>query len=197
MPPPPAFPLTPELLLPMNKLLALAATAFLVVGCGTPASYKDPNGRDLVVSLEKVDIQDFATAGSTMLQSMVNAPAFQKAGAAPVLQVGNVLNDTASNFDTSLLLTKITSPLVNAGRVRLLDSDPAAVAARKATPGAAVPVAEFVLKGKILEDRSNAGRTRQASFVFQLTLVEVKSSLAVWQDEKIVTKQGSKNSVGF
>ena len=75
--------------------------------------------------------------------------------------------------------------------------DPAAVAARKATPGAAVPVAEFVLKGKILEDRSNAGRTRQASFVFQLTLVEVKSSLAVWQDEKIVTKQGSKNSVGF
>jgi PBP1b-binding outer membrane lipoprotein LpoB len=181
----------------MNKLLALAATAFLVVGCGTPASYKDSNGRDLVVSLEKVDIQDFATAGSTMLQSMVNAPAFQKAGAAPVLQVGNVLNDTASNFDTSLLLTKITSPLVNAGRVRLLDSDPAAVAARKATPGAAVPVAEFVLKGKILEDRSNAGRTRQASFVFQLTLVEVKSSLAVWQDEKIVTKQGSKNSVGF
>jgi len=28
-------------------------------------------------------------------------------------------------------------------------------------------------------------------------LVEVKSSLAVWQDEKIVTKQGTKNSVGF
>jgi PBP1b-binding outer membrane lipoprotein LpoB len=181
----------------MNKLLTLAATAFLLVGCGTPASYKDSNGRDVVVSLEKIDIQDFATAGSTMLQSMVNAPAFQKAGAAPVLQVGNVLNDTGSNFDTSLLLMKITVPLVNAGRVRLLESDPAAVAARKATPGAAVPVAEFVLKGKILEVRSNAGSTRQASYEFQLTLIDVRSSLAVWQDTKIVTKQGSKNSVGF
>ena len=60
-----------------------------------------------------------------------------------------------------------------------------------------MPVAEFVLKGKILEVRSNAGSTRQASYEFQLTLIDVKSSLAVWQDVKIVTKQGSKNSVGF
>ncbi|MEY4272445.1 MAG: hypothetical protein RL250_1311 [Verrucomicrobiota bacterium] len=182
----------------MNKLLALAATACLFVGCGTPASYKDANGRELVVSLDKVDIQDFATAGSTMLQSMVNAPAFQKAGAAPVLQVGSILNDTANNFDTSLLLAKITSPLVNAGRIRLLESDPVALAARKASgASAAVPVAEFVLKGKILEDRARAGGTRQASYIFQLTLVDVKTSLAVWQDEKTVTKQGSKNAVGF
>ena len=181
----------------MKKLLALAATACFLVGCGTPASYKDANGRELVVSLDKVDLQDFATAGSGMLQSMVNAPAFQMAGRVTVLQIGSVVNDTASNFDTSLLLSKITAPLVNAGRVRLLESDPAALAARKATPGAAVPVAEFVLKGKILEDRARAGSTRQASYIFQLTLVDVKTSLAVWQDEKIVTKQGSKNAVGF
>ncbi|NDB07059.1 MAG: hypothetical protein EBX95_15410 [Acidimicrobiia bacterium] len=60
-----------------------------------------------------------------------------------------------------------------------------------------VPHAEYVLKGKILEDRSNAGSTRQSSFVFQLTLVEVKRGVAVWTEEKIVTKQGSKNAVGF
>jgi PBP1b-binding outer membrane lipoprotein LpoB len=54
-----------------------------------------------------------------------------------------------------------------------------------------------VLSGKILEDRSNAGSTRQSSFVFQLTLVEVKRGVAIWKDEKIVTKQGSKNSIGF
>lgn len=197
MPPPPPLPLTLAFAFLMNQLLAFALTALLLVGCGTPASYKDANGRELVVSLDKVDIQDFATAGSTMLQSMVNAPAFQKAGAAPVLQVGGIVNDTANNFDTSLLLTKITAPLVNAGRVRLLESDPVALAARKASGAAAVPVAEFVLKGKILEDRARAGSTRQASYVFQLTLVEVKTSLAVWQDEKTVTKQGSKNAVGF
>lgn len=179
----------------MNKSLLLAST-LLIVGCGTPASYKDPSGRDLVVSLEKVNIQDFATAGSAMLQSMVQSKAFDRKNA-PVLQLGQILNDTTNNFDTSLLLSKITMPLVNAGRVQLLESDAVANAARAATPGSKVPVAEFVLKGKILEDRANAGSTRQASYIFQLTLVDVRTSLAVWAKEETVTKAGSKNSVGF
>jgi uncharacterized protein (TIGR02722 family) len=179
----------------MNKLSLLACAVF-IVGCGTPATYKDPNGRDLVVSLDKVNIQDFATAGAQMLQSMVSSPSFSKG--APVLQLGNVTNDTADNFDTSLLLSKITVPLVNSGRVTLLDADATAAAARAASGSkAAVPHAEYVLKGKILEDRSNAGSTRQNSFVFQLTLVEVKRGVAVWSEEKIVTKQGTKNAIGF
>ena len=179
----------------MNKLSLLACAVF-IVGCGTPATYKDANGRELVVSLDKVNIQDFATAGSQMLQSMVSSPSFSKG--APVLQLGSITNDTADNFDTALLLSKITVPLVNAGRVTLLDNDATANAAR-ATSGsnANVPRAEYVLKGKILEDRSNAGSTRQSSFVFQLTLVEVKRGVAVWTEEKIVTKQGTKNAVGF
>lgn len=179
----------------MNKSLLLAS-ALLIVGCGTPASYKDPNGRDLVVSLEKANIQDFATAGSAMLQSMVQSKAFDRK-TPPVLQLGQILNDTTNNFDTSLLLSKITMPLVNAGRVQLLESDAVANAARAATPGSKVPVAEFVLKGKILEDRANAGSMRQASYIFQLTLVDVRTSLAVWAKEETVTKAGSKNSVGF
>jgi PBP1b-binding outer membrane lipoprotein LpoB len=179
----------------MNKL-SLLACAVLIVGCGTPATYKDPNGRDLVVSLDKVNIQDFATAGSQMLQSMVTSPSFSKG--APVLQLGAITNDTADNFDTALLLSKLTVPLVNAGRVTLLDNDATANAARAESGSKAnVPHAEYVLKGKILEDRSNAGSTRQNSFVFQLTLVEVKRGVAVWQEEKLVTKQGTKNAVGF
>ena len=179
----------------MNKLFLLACAVF-IVGCGTPATYKDPQGRELVVSLDKVNIQDFATAGSQMLQSMISSPSFSKG--APVLQLGSITNDTADNFDTALLLSKLTVPLVNANRVTLLDNDATANAAR-ATSGsnANVPRAEYVLKGKILEDRSNAGSTRQSSFVFQLTLVEVKRGVAVWTEEKIVTKQGTKNAVGF
>ena len=180
----------------MNKSLLLGLTAF-VVGCETPATYKDPEGRELFVSIGKVDIQDFANAGNAMLQEMVKSPAFDSAGASPVIQVGQITNDTATNFDLSLLLSKITGPLVNAGRIRLIDSDPVASAARASTPGAAVPLPQYVLKGKILEDRANAGRTKQSSFVFQLALVEVKTSLQVWQKEKIVTKQGTTNAVGF
>jgi len=179
------------------KHLLLSGLTLLIVGCETPASYKDPEGRELVVSLGKVDIQDFANAGNDMLQEMVKFPAFDRAGASPVVQVGQITNDTATNFDISLLMSKITGPLVNAGRVRLIDSDPVASAARASTPGAAVPVPQYVLKGKILEDRADAGRTKQSSFVFQLALIDVKTSTLVWQREKIVTKQGTTNAVGF
>ena len=92
----------------MNKFSLLACAVF-IVGCGTPATYKDPQGRELVVSLDKVNIQDFATAGSQMLQSMISSPSFSKG--APVLRLGTITNDTADNFDTSLLLSKITVPL--------------------------------------------------------------------------------------
>ncbi len=179
-----------------QPILALAVAAFLA-GCETPATYKDPEGRELVVSIGKVDIQDFANAGNVMLQEMVKSPAFDRPGAAPVVQVGQITNDTATNFDLSLLLSKITGPLVNAGRVRLIDSDPVASAARASTPGASVPLPQYVLKGKILEDRASAGRTQQSSFVFQLALVEVRTSLQVWQKETIVTKQGTTNAVGY
>lgn len=109
--------------------LSLLACAVFIVGCGT-ATYKDPTGRELVVSLDKVNIQDFATAGSQMLQSMISSPSFAKG--APVLQLGSITNDTADNFDTALLLSKLTVPLVNAGRVTLLDNDATANAARAA-----------------------------------------------------------------
>lgn len=182
----------------MNRFILLLSTAlFVLVGCGTPAAYKDPNGRDLVVSLDQVNIQDFASAGAAMLQSMSNAPALNQQPPA-VLKLGTVTNDTTVNFDTSLLLSKLTVPLVNSGRIVLLESDAAADAARQAQGAQGqVPQAQLVLKGKILEDRANAGSTRQASYVFQLTLVDVKRGVALWTEEKIVTKQGTKNSVGF
>lgn len=179
----------------MNKLFLLAC-AVLIVGCETPASYKNPEGKDLVVSLGKVDIQDFATAGQAMLQSMMLSPAFDRAGAKPVLEIGRIKNDTATVFDTDLLLSKLNVPLVNSGRVTLISKDPVAEEAR-AKVGGTVPKPDFVLSGKILEDRAKAGKTKQASFVFQLTLIDVRNGTAAWTEEKIVTKQGTKNAVGF
>jgi hypothetical protein len=56
---------------------------------------------------------------------------------------------------------------------------------------------DYTLSGKILEDRATAGRTRQTSYIFQLSLTEVKTGLAVWEEEKVISKQGTRNAVGF
>jgi hypothetical protein len=58
-------------------------------------------------------------------------------------------------------------------------------------------IPDYTLSGKILEVRAPAGSTRQTSYVFQLSLTEVKTGLSVWEEEKQITKQGKRNAVGF
>ena len=196
----------------MNRTLLIAA-ALALVGCETPATYVDPNAGAGVVSLDQVNIQDFANAADGMLQSLYDSPAFvgakAKDGGSPVLMVGRVRNDTAGNFDTDLLVKRLTISVTRSGKARVAKAagfggaeDQAAAEARKAAAAesgqsAAAIIPDFTLSGKILEVRAQAGSTKQVSYVFQLSLTEVRTGLAVWEDEKQITKQGKKNSVGF
>ncbi len=196
----------------MNRTLLIAA-ALALVGCETPATYVDPNAGAGVVSLDQVNIQDFANAADGMLQSLYDSPAFvgakAKDGGSPVLMVGRVRNDTAGNFDTDLLVKRLTTSVTRSGKARVAKAagfggaeDQAAAEARKAAAAesgqsAAAIIPDFTLSGKILEVRAQAGSTKQVSYVFQLSLTEVRTGLAVWEDEKQITKQGKKNSVGF
>lgn len=196
----------------MNRTLLIAA-ALALVGCETPATYVDPNAGAGIVSVDQVNIQDFANAADGMLQSLYDSPAFvgakAKDGGSPVLMVGRVRNDTAGNFDTDLLVKRLTTSVTRSGKARVAKAagfggaeDQAAAEARKAAAAesgqsAAAIIPDFTLSGKILEVRAQAGSTKQVSYVFQLSLTEVKTGLAVWEDEKQITKQGKKNSVGF
>lgn len=196
----------------MNRTLLIAA-ALALVGCETPATYVDPNAGAGIVSIDQVNIQDFANAADGMLQSLYDSPAFvgakAKDGGSPVLMVGRVRNDTAGNFDTDLLVKRLTTSVTRSGKARVAKAagfggaeDQAAAEARKAAAAesgqsAAAIIPDFTLSGKILEVRAQAGSTKQVSYVFQLSLTEVKTGLAVWEDEKQITKQGKKNSIGF
>ena len=196
----------------MNRTLLIAA-ALTLVGCETPATYVDPNAGAGIVSIDQVNIQDFANAADGMLQSLYDSPAFvgakAKDGGSPVLMVGRVRNDTAGNFDTDLLVKRLTTSVTRSGKARVAKAagfggaeDQAAAEARKAAAAesgqsTAAIIPDFTLSGKILEVRAQAGSTKQVSYVFQLSLTEVKTGLAVWEDEKQITKQGKKNSVGF
>ncbi len=196
----------------MNKTLPLLALA-LLTGCQTQqAVYVDPNKGQGIVSLDQIDIQDFANAADSMLQSLYDSPALagaSRGGQRPVLMLGNLLNDTANNFDMSMLTKKITVSLTRSGKVGVSKAagfggpeDLAAAEARRNAAflggEAAKPIMpDFTLTGKILEARAAAGNVRQTSYVFQLNLTEVKSGLSVWEEEKIITKQGTRNQVGF
>lgn len=197
----------------MKKLL-LSAAFLSLVGCSSPrdSKYIEANDGSGIVSLDSVNVQDFALAADTMLKSLYDSPAFagaKRSDGSPILMVGRVTNDTGSNFDTAQLVKKMTVSLTKSGKVRVAKAigfggpeDQAAAEARKNQAAAngetAKPLLpDYTLSGKILENRTSARGVQQASYIFQLSLTEVKTGLAVWEEEKTITKQGSRNSIGF
>ncbi len=198
----------------MKKLLIAAGVAALAfTGCQQGAQYEDAQGNRTITNLDKVNIQDFAKAADFLVQSFLSSEEFAniaKAGKKPVIAISGVRNDTTGNFDTDMLMTKIKSAMINSRKVlisttvgpggraddalaRELRQQDDFVAGRDTLP----KTPEYTLSGKILEDRARAGDMKQTSYVFQLTLTSVKEGVAVWMEEKIITKQGEKDSVGW
>ena len=107
----------------LQENLLLAAAALLLAGCANNnAVYVDPNSGQGIVSLDKINVQDFANAAESMLQSLYDSPAFagaRREGGAPVLMVGRVRNDTSSIFDVDMLNKKLTVSLTRSGKVRV------------------------------------------------------------------------------
>ena len=200
----------------MSRLLlssaAIAALA-LAAGCQQGARYEDPNGTRTVTNLDKVNIQDFAKAADTLVQSLMTSSAFteiSKSGKKPVLAISSVRNDTADQFDTDLLMQKINAALIRTGKIKVSTTvagggratDTLAKELRQQDNFAqgrdSLPLTpEYTLSGKILEDRARAGSMKQTSYIFQMTLTKVADGYSEWMDDVTVTKQGEKDSVGF
>jgi uncharacterized protein (TIGR02722 family) len=189
------------------------AVAALLVGCATPAKYVESNSSRLVTNVEKVNIQDFANAADTMVNSLIdnliNQGKLQSSvpSEPAMLAISRISNNTGSQFDMDLLVKKIRVALLRTGKVQTTTTmglggpeDPLAAEQQRAQEvfedkkRSRLP--DYTLSGKIVEERSLAGRIYQSSFVFQLSLTS-RAGVAVWEEEKTIVKQGNKPTVGF
>jgi uncharacterized protein (TIGR02722 family) len=180
----------------------LLAAGLFMTGCGTKAHYVDSKGPATVVSLNQLDIQDWTMASDAMVASLLESSVLERSPEKPaIMAVSRIINNTQQQVDVDLLVKKIRVALNKSGKVLTTSTigigdtanDP--LAKELATAPATKPW--FSLSGKLLEDRANVGKTKQVTYTFQLSLVEIKTGLAVWEDEKQFTKQGTKGSVGW
>ncbi len=183
----------------------------ITIGC-TPTQYVDSKGTNLVVSMNKVNIQDFEKASEALVASMVESGVLSQAPNQPVaLSISRVTNDTSDQFDTDQLMKKIRISLLQTGKVQVTQAvglggkveDPMAketyeakrfLAGESQTP---VDLPYFTISAKILENSTSAGSTKQVSYIFQMSLANTTSGRLVWEGEKTITKQGEKNAIGF
>jgi hypothetical protein len=202
---------------PMKKSpfipLIVAGSALLLAGCATQTTYVPQGSTRLVTSVGKVNIQDFEQAAADMVKSLTDnliSPGKLQSGAPPepaLLAISRIVNSTGQQLETDLLTKKIRVALNRTGLVQTSTTlglggaeDPLAADQQKAQEffedKKHTRLPDYTLSGKIIEVKDKAGNVRQSSYVFQLSLSSNKG-VAVWEEEKTITKQGSRATVGF
>ena len=199
----------------MKIVLCVAAAAALagLTGCVTNASYTNPtDSKTAVVSLDKVNMQDWDAASNDLIQSLLASPALTQCPHVPALfYVDRIVNKTSdANLDTDILAKNIQIALNKTGRVRTTTTygRHAEAAAAKdiqtkndflngTSDHAPDHAPDFTLTGKIIEDNARAGNTRQVTYIFQLSLTDTATGQAVWEDQKMIQKTGHRPQVGW
>ena len=188
-----------KIILPITAAAALIAAG----GCGTRATYVEPTGSRLITSVNEINIQDFAKAADAMTQSLIdNAIATGKVygpnGKPALMAISRIVNNTGEQIDVDLLIKRMRVALLRTGKVQTTTTmglggpeDPLAASYQQDTR-----IPDYTLSGRIIQSRAQAGRIRQSAFVFQLSLSS-NAGIAIWEDEKTIVKQGSRNTVGF
>lgn len=187
----------------------IALSAAFITGCGTNAHYIETGGRESVVSIGKINDQDFINAASAATQDLLASGVLDRVKNPPaVLAMSRIVNNTGQQVDIDLLTKKIRVALLQSGKAVTTTTfglggkaeDPLAKGIQQQQEfmndqkPARLP--DFTLSGKIIENAVQAGNTRQSTFSFQLSLTD-QQGLAVWEGEKEITKQGTRSSVGF
>ena len=201
-----------------NKSIVLGSSGLLSIallgGCATGgASYIESGGTESIVSLNKIDVQDWQNASNQMVDSLLISGQLEKAPHQPaVLAISRITNNTKQMVDTDSLVKKIRIQLSKSGKVVTTTTlglggkaeDPLAksqgeyAAFMNDKPAESASVMPYYsLSGKLLESRTNVGSKKQVTYAFQLSLTEISTGLAVWEDEVEITKAGKKNSVGW
>jgi len=195
------------------NLLLCASAVVVLCGCATKTAYVDPNSSNLITTTEGINIQDFSQAADAMTASLIDNlinPGMLKSsepGEPALMAISRIQNNTGQQLDTDLLVKKMRVALLRTGKIQTSTTiayggaeDPLAAEQQQAQEffddEKHNRLPDYTLSGKIIEDRTSAGRTKQTSYIFQLSLSS-RAGIGVWEDERTIVKQGKRASVGF
>src|SRR5437868_2505760 len=99
-----------KILLP---LIAVVAIPVIFSGCASDAHYVQTGGRENVVNVGQINIQDYIQAANAATQDLLAAGALDRVSTPPaVLAISRIVNNTGQQIDTDLLTKKIRIALL-------------------------------------------------------------------------------------
>lgn len=203
----------------LNKytLAITLGLSVILAGCSSNVEYVTADNEQDAISLG-LDSQDFERAAQESLNSLLASDVLnQPGGGRYVVAIGKVVNDTTLRIDTDMLIKKIRIGMLQSGKAvittaiagntnnvddiiydvrELRDNDEFKqdTIAGKGT----LYAPDLSLTGKILQRISRTGKNKQlVEYYLQLTLTDIKSGLAYWENESVVRKLGSNKSTAW
>jgi penicillin-binding protein activator len=190
--------------------LTVVAAAIVLAGCQSApeVSYGNPEQVETVTTgFGSTDLQSIA---EKMVNSLLATPVLAS-GNRPVFYVHRVKNMTDEHIDTKSLTDKIRVTLLKSGRVRFTavnevndeilkqleyQSKSGVVSAATAKAVGGQVGADYFLFGEISSIKKSAGRVQDVYFKFTLNLVNIRTGLIEWADEKEIRKEAKKPLMG-
>lgn len=192
-----------------RSVLLVTSFALLAgLGCGQKAHTIDPQ-KEGVVTVNEVNIQDFNSAATVLTQKMLNSVNFQEElkriaaktpdGEKPQIFVSKIKNNTRQKFSSGHMLAgPIEEALQESGKVEFTSEDENARDTAKGhelLEGGSPRLPDLTLHGWIEELPTQAGRTKQNTYIFHLKLSGARGT-TIWQGQEQITKQGARPAVG-
>lgn len=195
----------------------LRATAFalavMLTFIWTPAA----EARDRVNQTVGLNAGDFDNAADAAVQSLLSSGAVDRPGGGRyILVISRIINDTTQRIDTDQLVKKIRIALLRSGKVVTTTAvglngaeDEMTHAARELRGNAEfdqrgvagkgqLQAPDMSLSGKIIQRvNSISRRKKQVDYYFQLSLTDINSGLAYWEDEYPITKIGKSRTTSW
>jgi uncharacterized protein (TIGR02722 family) len=163
-----------------------------------------------------LDARDFSSAAQAAVQKLLNSSAVDRPGGGRyVVVISRVTNDTMQRIDTDLLIKKIRIALLNSGKAAVTTAisengpeDDMTMRSRELRQSAefnqrnvaglheaAAP--DLSLSGKIIQSNSVVDNGQRVDYSFQLSLTDLHTGVAIWEDEEPISKLGTNATVAW
>jgi uncharacterized protein (TIGR02722 family) len=189
---------------------AVVSASLLFTGCTTTQETRtvDAKGPESL-NTSSINPQDWANAADQLVASLITSGALERAPKQPaVLAVDRVINNTQLMVDTDLLIKKIRVALTQTGKVAITNtlglgeravvaSEAAELEEMQSGKKQKTIVPDYTLYAKLIQQTDRANRVTQNTYAFQMSLVQVKTGLTVWEEERQIAKQSKRPGVGW
>ena len=194
----------------MPRLIFFTLMLVLMTSCGTTARMIEIGSDEDLTTISSIDPRDWQKAAADSISAMLESGALKRAdGRKNVVMISRIRNYTLQHLDSRLLTAKmrqailasgqaiVTSAIGNSSNIdlavrRIRDKEYDDLFDQSTVQKRGTVIApDLSLSGSITQQTTVQGRTEESYFVVHLVLTDLKTGLALWENNVEIAKQGT------